>query len=732
MRVLGGGARRELAVETLLLIAFGAWGIAIAISLLPLWEGPAPAGQLPGLATKENFDARAPMRFVLGLMVLPLALPLLLRPIARRIVHPAPVVVAIAMSLWYVAIAREPPWVIGPALLVLAIALLRIDLRWTRIDWILLPATGTTVMALIDLTTLAMHQVVIVAILIVFAVRVAVTFLRSPLEPALAFLVTPLALALQTSFFARDQRYFGWHALAIVVVTPFLVRALLRNRRRALRWLAFAIYPIAVYSYMNATSQLTAEGKARVMYFEDSHSLMPAGEYLRGEVPYRDVLPVHGLMEDGLVDYIGAVVRGTALGDVMAFRSALGMLNAVGIYALGFALTGAAEGGLLAFFLWMLTSATTTIRVMPALFTLAVVVFAVRRNRPRWLILAAAGCLVCGLTSLDYALYTTLILVFAAWRMRALRIALLSLTACGVVLFVIFAAFGILDDFFRSTFVEVLSLGPVYVLNPFNPPASMAAVPHFPEVLRAVLHGDAFAYIAWVVVAIASGVALTRPRRRRFEGLLVVALWIVLAAISYGERHHVYFKFVLPALAVAAAWIAWQRARALAWVLIAIVVIVAIPTTHVAVVGWMRGSRGPIDANWVEVPEIPRARDALFLTREADELRAVKQYVDLTLQPHETFFDFTNRGIFYYLLRRDCPVRWVEVAYYETEERQRVVIDILRTNPNIRAALVPDPGGGLSVDGVPNAERAPLVWQYLEQNFERDFHREGVSFWRRK
>src|SRR5687767_576420 len=85
MRVLGGGARRELAVETLLLIAFAAWGVAIAIALLPLWEGPAPAGQLPGLATKENFDARAPMRFVLGLIILPIALPLLLRPLARRL-----------------------------------------------------------------------------------------------------------------------------------------------------------------------------------------------------------------------------------------------------------------------------------------------------------------------------------------------------------------------------------------------------------------------------------------------------------------------------------------------------------------------------------------------------------------------------------------------------------------------------------------------------------------------
>lgn len=732
MRVLGGGAGRALAHRSLLLkIAFAAWGVAIAISLLPLWEGPAPAGQLPGLATKENFDARAPMRFVLGLMVLPIALPLLLQPLARRIRHAGPVIAAVATSLWYVAIAREPAWVIVPPLIVIAMSLLDADLRWTRLDWILIPATGATVMALIDVTDLAMHQVIVAALLLVFVLRFAVALIPSPLEPALAFLITPLALALQTSFFARDQRYFGWHVLAIIVITPFVLRIVLRNRRRALGWLAFAIYPIAVYSYMNATGMQTAEGKPRVNFFEDSHSLMPAGEYLRGERPYRDVLPVHGLLEDGGLDYLGALTRGATLGNVLRFRTNVGTLNAVAVYALGFALTGVAEGGLLAWFLWLLTASTTTFRVLPALCTLAAIVFAVRRRRPRWQISAGVGCVICGLTSLDYALFTTLILVFAALRMRAIRFAAIGLAAGAVPLVLVLALFGILDDFVRSTFAEVISLGPVYVLPPFTAPASIQATPHFPELLGAIVRPDAFLYIAWIVVVIASGVALTRPRTRRYEPLLLVALWIVLAGISYGERHHLYFKFVLPALAIAVTWTLWRRRHALAWALIAILVIAAIPTTHVAVVGWMRGSRGPIEEGWTEVPEVPRARGALLSAREADELRAAKQYVDAALKPHETFFDFSNRGILYFLLGRDCPIRQVEVAYYETEARQRAVIEVLRTNPNIRAALVPEPGGS-PVDGIPNRERAPLVWQYLQANFTPDYARGDVVFWRRK
>jgi hypothetical protein len=116
--------------------------------------------------------------------------------------------------------------------------------------------------------------------------------------------------------------------------------------------------------------------------------------------------------------------------------------------------------------------------------------------------------------------------------------------------------------------------------------------------------------------------------------------------------------------------------------------------------------------------------------REANELASVKKYVGLTLQPDETFFDFTNRAIFFYLLDRDNPIRHVEVAYYESEEQQRAVIAAIERNPKIRAALVPP--GGILVDGVPHEVRAPLVWQYLQEHFYPDFEEGTVVFWRRR
>ncbi len=44
--------------------------------------------------------------------------------------------------------------------------------------------------------------------------------------------------------------------------------------------------------------------------FEDGHSLLPASEYLRGELPYRDVVPGHGLISDGLLQAFGLKVFG--------------------------------------------------------------------------------------------------------------------------------------------------------------------------------------------------------------------------------------------------------------------------------------------------------------------------------------------------------------------------------------------------------------------------------------
>jgi hypothetical protein len=371
----------------------------------------------------------------------------------------------------------------------------------------------------------------------------------------------------------------------------------------------------------------------------------------------------------------------------------------------------------------------------------------VRWRRPRLWAWAAAATVVAGITSVDFAFYTLVTLLFAVWRgtgspvagswkegrgalrTRA-RYTAIGMAAAVVPLFAIFAVFGIFDDFFYGTFVETLRLAPAYVQGFFTVPANLAERRFFPEVLSLLLDPQAFRYLVWMLVVVFVGAALTRRWPRRFEPMLVVGVWIVLTGISYAERHHHYFGMAVAVLIAAMIPRLARRHPAVAAVAILAAIVLANPTTHASVIGVNRAARGAPASDWVEIRDLPRARGAYWHVRDAATVASVKKYVDLTLKPDETFFDFTDSGILYFLFRRDCPIREYEVAFYETEELQREVIRRIDSNPKVRAVLFRE--GRLSVDGIPSEWRAPLVHQYIVQNFERDFEEGDVAFWRRR
>jgi hypothetical protein len=718
--------------ETLLAVAFAVWGLAIGIALYAIWNRPAPAGQLPGMARAIGIDAHGPFRWMAGLMLLPIVLPLLLRPIARRLAVAEAwarnaVLVAPLVTLWLVTVRRDVVWTLVPCALVIAVCTLlrHRQLGFTRRDAVLVAAFLPAFLAIGDLDhSFPADAAIYTAALLILGLRIAVTFLPSALPPALSFIAAPLALILQTGFFARDQRYFGWHALALVVITPFVLRFFLTNARRAIAVLVFVTYPLTLYSYAGALHVSTAEGKPRINFFEDGHSLLPASEYLRGERPYRDILPAHGLVEDGLFDYAAMRFGDVNAGTRTKARTVIGNLVAVALYAVAFAATGSAEAAFFAVLLSFLTGTFRgNIRFLFPLLTLA----ALCRKRFR---LAGVGA---GLTSLDFGAYTFLTLVVAVLRDRdrrdAMRSAAIGIALAAVPLFVALAAFGILDDFVRGTFVETLAAGPAYTLNFFTPPAAMAKAGAFPDVLAALLDRETFEYLFWCLTAIFVGVTVTRRVGRRLEPVVLLAVWTVATGISYAERHHIYFGMLAAVLVV---YTIRRLPRALAPIAILATIALAGPTTHIGVIGWMRQARGPLEPHWVELPNLPRARGALFHESDARFVAAAQRYLSLALRPDETFFDFTNSGLLYFLLRRDCPVREYEVAFYESEARQREVIRRLEANRRVQAVLLPrHPHARFTVDGVPNAERAPLVWAWVQANFHHDFEEGEVVFWRR-
>ncbi|HET8774305.1 MAG TPA: hypothetical protein VFP80_10955 [Thermoanaerobaculia bacterium] len=727
--------------------------------MLVVWRRPAPADQMMGLAKTLGLDAHGPMRWVLGLMILPVLVPLVLRPVARLLAQGrawarnaamlAPLVTLFLVTA-QMTVARA---VVPCAVAILICTVLRKrELAFSRTDVVLVPVFLTTLLALMDAgPAVSVFGWVPVAAFLVFLVRFAVTLIPSPLPPALAFLVAPLALVLQTGFFARDQRYFGWHALAVVVVSPFVVRLFVKNRRRAMTALTMIVFPLALFAYWNAMNTTTAEGKPRVNFFEDGHSLLPASEYLRGERPYRDILPAHGLIEDGFFDYLVFQTGEVNAGRRTKAREVVGTLNAFALYALAWAVTGSAEAALLSVVLSILMGLfAPTIRMLPPIATLAAIAGAVRWRRPRWWAYAAFGTVVCGATSLDFGAYALVTLVIALLRdwsaerraqraeasalrplPSALRGAAAGLLAAVLPLFAAFAFLGILDDFFRGTFVEVLAVAPAYTTGFYALPAAMVEKGFFPEVLGAALDSQSVLFLAWPLIAVFTGVAITRRWPRRFEPFVLLGLWSVLTGISYAERGHRYFGMAFVVMFVALAVRLLRRQKAIAIAMIVIAFVIARPTTHLAVVGTNRAKRGP-PADWVEIRDVPRARGAYWHTSDAATVASVKKYLALSLAPDETFLDFTNSGTLYFLFRRDCPIRQYEVAFHQTEELQREVIRRIEANPKVRAALLPStPHGRFSVD-IPNAWRAPLVDQYVRERFELDFEEGEVQFWRRK
>src|SRR4029077_17136393 len=122
--------------------------------------------------------------------------------------------------------------------------------------------------------------------------------------------------------------------LALVVlfaIPPILDRVIPRiaeERERKLRRtifspLMFFFFPLAV---------LQSQPRYRIDFFEDSHSVPVATEMLRGERPYRDIVPTHGIISDGLVDLVGLKLGHGSLRTVTVTRLVVGVSSAVAIY----------------------------------------------------------------------------------------------------------------------------------------------------------------------------------------------------------------------------------------------------------------------------------------------------------------------------------------------------------------------------------------------------------------
>ncbi len=516
-----------------------------------------------------------------------------------------------------------------------------------------------------------------------------------------------------------------------------LVPALERLFRKLLRWV---LLPGCVTVLVGAAI-LRAPTVADV--FEDGHFLLPASEYLRGELPYRDIVPGHGLLSDGLLQTAQLSVFGDDYLGLKRGNKVVGLLFLPAVYALGWAATGSAAAGFGGLLLTLLLLPNYLfVRALLSLWTLVFSTHAARTKSPRaWVTCGAA--LPLGLcVAVDFTVYSAAAVAAALWVARGNRLAHLRrvLAGAGVsaaAVALTLAGFGLLRGFLHTTFVFVPALMPVYALG-FPPLSLHGEAPGLSAWLRSQTVLD---YFVFAIAAPVCGALLPRgpavgPRAR---GLLPLLAWFLCANLSVIERHHAAYA-LLPVpvgLLLLHRWALDHRratrpaALATGFVL-AVLVLSREPLAYVGVAA--RAVARPWTPPDVrKVDDLPRADGAVFFPADAALVGATREMIRRAgLRPGETWLDFANAPGLYYLFDRDCPIRYYEVPFYETEAAQDEVIAAVGANPRVRAVLMSSGLLAQSIDALTNAERAPRVAAFLRERF-RPFYREGpVEFWIRR
>jgi hypothetical protein len=535
-----------------------------------------------------------------------------------------------------------------------------------------------------------------------------------------------------------------WLAVGLVGIgLPILARAAERSTpgiARLLRTLlVWVLLPGSVTGFVAA-----AVGRAPMLadVFEDGHHLLPASEYLKGELPYRDIVPGHGLLSDGLLQAAQLTLFGDDYRGLKRGTKVISMSFLPAFYALGWAATASPAVGFGGLVLTLLLVPNFVfVRAILSIGTLTLAVYGARtRKAGAWLACGASLPLaLCA--AVDFTAYAAAGVAVALWVARGKRVlhlrnllvgAGISAGAIGLTL----AGFGILGGFLRTTFVDVPSLLPVYALG--FPPVEFYKNPGLAGWLR---NQTALAYAFLAIAAVVSGALLPRAPRvgPRARALLPVLAWIGCAMLSVIERHHV----VYPLLAVpvcllllhrwARGWSRWTSAGSVASGLL-----LAALLWSRGPVSFLSGVAGAIVHPWIPpgaraVDGLERARGAVFDPRDAALIDATARMIrEANLRSGDTWLDFANAPGLYYLFDRDCPVRYYEVPFYESESAQREVIATVAANPRVRTVLMFSGLLAQDIDHISNSERAPLVAAFLREHFRPFSNHGGIEFWIRK
>ncbi|MBI4879292.1 MAG: hypothetical protein HY812_06480 [Planctomycetes bacterium] len=497
-------------------------------------------------------------------------------------------------------------------------------------------------------------------------------------------------------------------------------------------------------------------------FYHAGEWLAPASEAARGEVPYRDIYLQHGLVQNVLRPLASFALLGWTLA---ADRLAQNFMYAAA-HAAFFLLLAAAVRSWLFALLLSLALASEGLLLAPrflALFlALACALVDLRQaraaggaslpRRRRWPLVACGACLslavfwsldggLCG--ALAIGVFLTLEALGRRTEPARTRLAPFLWLACGAFLGALpFAAYlgacGACGAFWRNCAAQVGLQLSVWGI-PFPPLRALLDLVRAQGAIAALGDSRVAALLAAGAFIGVPAAVLILALCRRCTRACYVQLLLALAgaslfrsALGRSDPGHLGYAATLlwPILAVAAESALASRplrrgpasVAALARVLPAALFAAWLIGAHAPLYGmarhWSRLSEalpGGPGGGYSTIP-LPRAGDVLVPDVQARALAALASFLDERTPRGAPVFGFSNMGAIHFFLDRDCPTRFVMPIYAATHAMQRAVIaDLERARPRyvISSALL-----GLDpVDGVPMAERLPLVVEYLAATY---------------
>ncbi|HVR42934.1 MAG TPA: hypothetical protein VMS56_05755 [Thermoanaerobaculia bacterium] len=492
--------------------------------------------------------------------------------------------------------------------------------------------------------------------------------------------------------------------------------------------------------------------------FHRGESLGPASDYLRGDVPYRDVFVLHGMLEDGLLDawLMEGLGRGVWVSDARVL--AMSALAVAALWLLGMVLFDSIPLALLVVALGSVTFVENPRALMQTLVAATLFAALRRGSLPRTLL---AGALACAALfySLDVGIYSIAgsVVTIAAWTLwsggeRRGRLAFTHLGSllAGMALVAIpvlswLAALGAFGAFVRTSFVEVPRfIDPVWSLpfpdlgGFFRSDLDLRSIAEFVlgERIRFVLN-PLILGIGALVLAVRMR---SRPGRLDLALLLLVAFGVVTqrSALGRADFPHQYFSafLIAPLLVLLLLMLAreaasaWHREEGSTRALVVACAVVLVPLLGAAL--WMPdllGTRLDLVTSWKARSEGRWHDPAAEAVRE--RVDAVVEAIDRLAPDGAPIFDFSNQPAFYFFADRPNPTRFHQVPILSPPRFQLEVIRALeRTSPPV--VIRRSPAGYDRFDAVFNDVRAQAVAAYLGDAYVHVRTVRGVELWSRR